>query len=165
MTERYHNVFEALGYDQEAAANLFIRARLMAVITQYLESNRITQSDAAGIFGVSQPRISDLMNVKIEKFTIDTLVNMLSMVKIPVKIDLPEVKQVHEGKPQVAKPRDTYKYQFRNGRRIVHGGITNDLERREQEHRQKYPNGCITQVGRITTEKAAREWQKKKGYW
>jgi len=32
--------------------------------------------------------------------------------------------------------RDTYKYHFKRGHRIVHTGITNDLERRESEHKQ-----------------------------
>lgn len=60
--------------------------------------------------------------------------------------------------------RDTYKYYFKKGNKIVHGGITNDLERREQEHQEKWPKGHITQVGRKTTEDAAREWEKKKGF-
>ena len=60
--------------------------------------------------------------------------------------------------------RETYKYQFRNNRKIVHGGITNDLERREIEHQQKWPNGSISQVGRKTTEEAARKWEEEKGY-
>lgn len=64
----------------------------------------------------------------------------------------------------MAKPRDTYKYQFKVGNKIVHGGITDDLERREAEHQQKWPKGLIKQVGRRTTEKVAREWEKDKGY-
>ncbi len=60
--------------------------------------------------------------------------------------------------------RDTYKYQFKVGNEIKHGGITNDLERREQEHQQKWSNGHIKQVGRKTTEEAARGWEEKKGY-
>ena len=60
--------------------------------------------------------------------------------------------------------RDTYKYQFKVGKKIVHGGITDDLERREEEHQQKWPRGHIMQVGRRTTEEAAREWEEKKGY-
>ncbi|MCZ6860547.1 MAG: GIY-YIG nuclease family protein [Alphaproteobacteria bacterium] len=60
--------------------------------------------------------------------------------------------------------RNTYKYQVRVGRKIVHGGITNDLERREQEHQQEWPKAKLSQVGRRTTEKAAREWEKDKGY-
>lgn len=60
--------------------------------------------------------------------------------------------------------RDTYKYYFKLGNKIVHGGITDDLERREQEHQQKKPNGHIFQVGRCTTEEAARDWEKEKGF-
>ena len=64
----------------------------------------------------------------------------------------------------MANKRDTYKYYYKVGNKIVHGGITNDLERREQEHQDKWSNGHITQVGRKTTEDAAREWEKKKGF-
>ena len=64
----------------------------------------------------------------------------------------------------MAKPRDTYKYQFKVVNKIVHGGITDEMERREQEQQQKWPKGRIKQVGRITTEEAAREWEKEKGY-
>ena len=59
----------------------------------------------------------------------------------------------------MSNPRDTYKYQYKTGNKIVHSGITDDLERREQEHQQKWPTGHIKQVGRKTTEDAAREWE------
>jgi predicted GIY-YIG superfamily endonuclease len=55
--------------------------------------------------------------------------------------------------------RDTYKYHFKRGPKIVHSGITNDLERREQEHQRKWLRGHIKQVGRKTTEDAARKWE------
>lgn len=64
----------------------------------------------------------------------------------------------------MSKPRDTYKYQFKVGNKIVHGGITNDLERREAEHQQDWPGGHIKKVGIKTTEDAARKWEKDKGY-
>ena len=60
--------------------------------------------------------------------------------------------------------RDTYKYYFKEGNKVVHGGITNDLDRRDQEHKQKWPSGHIYQVGRSTTEEAARQWEKDKGF-
>ena len=60
----------------------------------------------------------------------------------------------------MAKPRDTYKYYFKVGNKIVHGGITDDLERREQEHQQKWPKGHIYKVGHCTTEETARKWEK-----
>ena len=62
------------------------------------------------------------------------------------------------------KKRNTYKYQFKVGNKIMHGGITNDIERREAEHKRKWPGGHLRQVGRRTTEEAARAWEKDKGY-
>ena len=57
--------------------------------------------------------------------------------------------------------RDTYKYHFKNGNRIVHTGITNDLGRREAEHRRDLgETGHITQVGRATTRDAALKWER-----
>jgi predicted GIY-YIG superfamily endonuclease len=58
------------------------------------------------------------------------------------------------------EPRDTYKYHFKIGNKIVKSGITYDLERREQEHQRKWPKGHITQVGRKTTDDAALDWEK-----
>lgn len=63
----------------------------------------------------------------------------------------------------MGKRRNTYKYNFKIGKKIVHSGITDDLERREQEHQQKWPKGHISQVGHRTTEEAAREWEEEKG--
>ncbi len=61
----------------------------------------------------------------------------------------------------MSKARGTYKYHFKVGQKIVHSGMTKDLERREQEHEQTWPGGHIKQVGHRTTEEAAREWEKK----
>lgn len=64
----------------------------------------------------------------------------------------------------MGKPRNTYKYVFKCGHRIVHRGITKDLERREQEHKREIcPDGHIKQVGRRTTEEAARDWEEEQG--
>ena len=67
-------------------------------------------------------------------------------------------KQVTES--GMKKTRDTYKYQFKVGNKIVHGGITNDLGRREAEHLQTWPSGHIKQVGRRTTVEDAQEWER-----
>lgn len=56
--------------------------------------------------------------------------------------------------------KDTYKYQLKSGRRIVHRGITDDLMRRETEHQLQYPGSRIWQVGRRTTRAAALKWER-----
>ena len=59
--------------------------------------------------------------------------------------------------------RDTYKYEFKVVNKVVHKGITNDLQRREGEHQQKWPTGHIKQVGHAVTEESAREWEEDQG--
>ncbi len=57
--------------------------------------------------------------------------------------------------------RKTYKYHFKQGHRIVHTGITNDLERRESEHKRTFgKDGHILQVGSPTTMDAALAWER-----
>lgn len=66
--------------------------------------------------------------------------------------------------PNRQKPRDTYKYTLMEGRRRIRSGITNDLDRREQEHQRQFgSNVRIRQVGRRTNREAAREWEKRQG--
>lgn len=59
------------------------------------------------------------------------------------------------------KKRDTFTYNFKVGQKIVHSGITNDLDRRETEHKQRWPDH-IVKVGAAKTEDAARSWEKTK---
>ena len=59
--------------------------------------------------------------------------------------------------------RDTYKYQIKQGRKVVHRGITYDIVRREAEHQQDYPGSRIEQMGRRTTREAALEWERQGG--
>ncbi len=71
----------------------------------------------------------------------------------------PKPKKVGE-----QKTRTHFKYHFKVGNKILHGGITKDIDRREKEHKQNSPDGRIIQVGRRTTEEAARKWKKDKGH-
>ena len=57
--------------------------------------------------------------------------------------------------------RNTYKYHFKVGNKIVLAGITGDLARREQEHQQHrgWSKGRIKQVGDATSRDAAIVWE------
>ncbi len=72
------NVFDDLGFPAEEAENLKIRSDLMIHVLHVIESRGLKQREAAEIFGVTQPRVSDLVRGKIELFSIDMLVTMLS---------------------------------------------------------------------------------------
>ncbi len=78
ITPSNGNVFEDLGFAKEEAENLKVRSSLMAIIRAIIEEEGLTQARAAKLFGVSQPRISDVVRGKIELFSIDALVNMVA---------------------------------------------------------------------------------------
>ena len=82
---RYTNAFEAVSFPAEAE-HLRIRADLMLEVERLLAARRLTQAEAAKLLHVSQPRISDLMRGKIDRFSIDTLVDMLSRAGADVTI-------------------------------------------------------------------------------
>ena len=56
---------------------------------------------------------------------------------------------------------DTFKYEFKVDGKVVVRGVTNDLQRRESEHRFRWPNGRIVKVGNITTRAGALEWMRR----
>ena len=60
--------------------------------------------------------------------------------------------------------RDVYKYHLKVGNRIVYAGITNDLKRREMEHKQTWPNAHIEKVGRKTTGDGALKWERQRSH-
>ena len=80
------NVFADLGFQPEQAANLLIRTDLMIEIERIIEQRGLRQKEAARLFGVSQPRISDLVRGKLDTFTIDSLVTMLAHAGVSVDL-------------------------------------------------------------------------------
>lgn len=85
------NLFADLGFSEEETANLKIRSTLMIQIHRVIEDRGMKQVDAAKLFGVSQPRISDLVRGKIDEFTIDSLVNMLAHAGFQVEVSVPSL--------------------------------------------------------------------------
>jgi predicted XRE-type DNA-binding protein len=71
------NVFSDLGFDPEEAQNLKVRADLMIELTKLIEARGLTQATAAKLLGVTQPRVSDLVRGKIDRFSVDSLIEML----------------------------------------------------------------------------------------
>jgi predicted XRE-type DNA-binding protein len=80
------NVFRDLGFPPVEAENLRIRSELMIRLEKLIEREGLTQTAAARLLGVSQPRVSDLVRGRIELFSIDTLVNMLAKAGIRVTV-------------------------------------------------------------------------------
>lgn len=73
------NVFEDLGYSPEEAAVRAMRVELAAEIERFVGRKGLTQTQAAKFFGVTQPKISNILRGRLHEFTIDYLVRMASL--------------------------------------------------------------------------------------
>ena len=81
-----NNVFEDLGFKTDEALNLKIRADLMLDLRDYIEKQGWTQKEAAQFLGETQPRISNLMNGDIDRFSVDKLINLLGKIGMKVEV-------------------------------------------------------------------------------
>ncbi|GAA4385959.1 helix-turn-helix domain-containing protein [Tsukamurella soli] len=68
--------WEAVADTEEEAANLRVRADLMISIAEVITAYGWSQADAAHRLGITAPRMSDLIRGKIDKFSLDALVNI-----------------------------------------------------------------------------------------
>ena len=74
--ERFASVWDAIEDTPAEAENMRLRSSLMMALKDHIAGEGLTQGQAAKGFGVTQPRVSDLMRGKIGVFSLDTLVNM-----------------------------------------------------------------------------------------
>lgn len=88
--EQFTNVWDALEDTPEAAENMKLRSSLMMALKAHLARTGLSQAQAAKLFGVTQPRVSDLMRGKINLFGLDALVNMASAAGMRVEMHLRE---------------------------------------------------------------------------
>jgi len=88
ITKSSGNVFQDLGFEKEEASNLKIRADLIMILRRIIREKGLRQHELAVLFETTQPRVSDLVNGKIDRFSIDALVNMLSKMNVQIRLDL-----------------------------------------------------------------------------
>jgi len=98
VTQPGANLFLELGFSAAEAKRLhaasqkqindtrLLKEQLMTELSTWIEQHQLKQSEAAEILMVSRPRVSDVVNKKTTKFTIDTLVEMLSRIGKPVRL-------------------------------------------------------------------------------
>lgn len=88
VTRSSGNVFRDLGFPPEEAQHLKIRSDLLIQLQKLIASRGLTQSETAKILRVTQPRVSDLLRGRIDLFSTDALIDMLSRFGVRVKLVL-----------------------------------------------------------------------------
>lgn len=86
VTRGSGNVFLDIGFSKAEAENLKLRAELMMRVEDFYRKSSMTQAEAAKRLGLTQPRLNDLLRGKIDKFSLDALVNMLGHAGMRVEL-------------------------------------------------------------------------------
>ena len=86
--ERFASVWDAIEDTPAEAENMRLRSALMMALKRHIEQAGLSQSQTAELFGVTQPRVSDLVLGKIDRFSLDALVNMAAAAGLRVEMQM-----------------------------------------------------------------------------
>lgn len=84
----FNSVWDALEDTSEQAHNMKIRSDLMISITRFIERIEGTQALKAQKLGLTQPRLNDLLKGRINKFSLDALVNIATRAGLRVSVEV-----------------------------------------------------------------------------
>ena len=84
--KRFTSVWDAIEDSAAEAASMKLRAELANEVIEQLRAQKLTQSKAAELLGVTQPRISDLMRGRLDLFSLDSLVDMADKIGLRARL-------------------------------------------------------------------------------
>ncbi len=90
-SQTFTSVWDALADTPAEAANMRARSELLIALRERIESWSVTQTAAASRLGVTQPRLNDLLRGRIDKFSLDALVNLTAQAGLSVHLDIREL--------------------------------------------------------------------------
>lgn len=86
VAESSGNIFLDLGFPPHEAAVMLLRSELAEALRQWMESEGLTQAQAAARLGVAQPRISEIVRGKIELMSLDYMVGLCAKAGVSVHV-------------------------------------------------------------------------------
>ncbi|WP_234730198.1 helix-turn-helix domain-containing protein [Acidocella facilis] len=85
-SKRFTKVWDAIEDTPAEVENMKLRSALIMALKEWIISKSLSQRQAAKFFGITQPRISDLLRGKINLFSLDTLVSMATAAGLNVEL-------------------------------------------------------------------------------
>jgi predicted XRE-type DNA-binding protein len=86
--QSFGNVWEALEDTPAEAASMTMRSNLLIAIEQQVRGWKLTQAAAARRLDITQPRLNDLLHGKIDKFSLDTLIDLATKAGVKVRMQI-----------------------------------------------------------------------------
>jgi len=88
--QTFESVWDAICDTPEEAHQMRLRSDVMARLEKFMKDHKMTQAQAAAAFGVTQPRVSDLVRRKFDRFTLESLLTMAARAGLHPDITLSE---------------------------------------------------------------------------
>ena len=89
-SETFENVWDALCDTPAEAANMTARSKLLIALRERVRAWDLTQEAAAARLGIARPRLNDLLRGKIDKFSLDALVNLVTAAGLHIEMRVAE---------------------------------------------------------------------------
>ena len=86
VTQGSGNVFRDLGFSEEKSAELILKSRLLQALQETIKDRGWKQVDAADQLGIDQGKVSKLLAGQMAGFSIERLVNFLSLLGQDVEV-------------------------------------------------------------------------------
>jgi predicted XRE-type DNA-binding protein len=85
---QFASVWDALEDSPAATASMKARADMMIAIREAIVDWGVTQAVAAQRLGLTQPRMNDLLRGRINKFSLDMLIDLATRAGLSVRVEV-----------------------------------------------------------------------------
>lgn len=87
ITHGSGNVFIDLGFSDQEAAELTLRAKLFHCLQDAIRRSKLTQVQTAVKLGIDQPKVSNILRGKMSDFSIERITNYLLKLGYDIRIE------------------------------------------------------------------------------
>jgi predicted XRE-type DNA-binding protein len=84
--QTFKSVWDAIEDSPAEAASMKARSEVMIAIREVIDNWKVTQAEAAKRLGITQPRLNDLVRGRIDKFSLDALMNLAGRAGLSVRV-------------------------------------------------------------------------------
>jgi predicted XRE-type DNA-binding protein len=112
------NIFIDLGFSEEEAVELSIKACLFRNLQQALKKSKLNQAELAKKLGIKQPHVSELLNGKMSGFSTERVAKYLLRLNYNICLDARPASPGSNG-GRVIELRKQPKYEGRRGHKLA----------------------------------------------
>lgn len=94
MTLKHYDSPFHVTHNNNIASKMAMKMDLSIMLSKLIKDKGWTQAEAAEALEIKQPRVSDLVNAKIEMFTVDAMFDMLDKMGYQTRCSLSSLEQV-----------------------------------------------------------------------